>query len=72
MGLTTTSERISRQETPDISERLRYVGWGGDAQRGCLSLSFLMRDLMVVGCTEVRRRNLARRFCAARTPCSVP
>lgn len=64
--------RASGRPTHDISEDLRPIGWGGDAQRRCLSLSFLMRESRVVGCAEVRYRDLGYYLCAERTPCGDP
>jgi hypothetical protein len=64
--------RPGGRATHDISEDLRPIGWGGDAQRRCLSPSFLMRESRVVGCATVRYRNLVWYACAARTPCGDP
>jgi hypothetical protein len=41
--------RIGGKDQPEISERLRPVGWRGDAQWGRERPSFLMRNSSVVG-----------------------
>ena len=42
------------RELPEISERLRPMGWGGDAQQGRYSPSYLTRDSMAVGVADER------------------
>jgi hypothetical protein len=42
------------RESPEISERLRSVGWGGDAQQRRFSPSYLRRDSRAVGMADER------------------